>query len=446
MNRWFFTLIIAVLVLGISAGSALIRFDLPLSNSLRGAFDAGKTVTSDGFEIKSDIHTLGAKPSGPYDFISPPVRDMDPGVAVFDADNVQPGYTLYTPFFFGNTIRLVDMFGISLHEWSIPRDAYIGERQDGFDLGDSSLPMVSIAHVYPNGDLLIVFSHGREKQPWGYGMAKIDKDSRLLWTYLKQVHHGLDVMPDGKIIAMVHTLRAEHRPGLEWVTTPFQDDFVAILSPEGEELSRVSVLEAIQNSAWASLLMYADPDAYEGDLLHLNSARYLDSEQAAHIPGAAEGDLLISLRNLDVVAVMNLNESSIKWAARGPWHMQHDAQMLANGNLLIFDNRGDSYRGGASRILEVDPQTLGIQWRYPTASDDPLYTVVCGSVQRLANGNTLISETNNGRILEVTRSGEIVWDYRIPERYITKGGELVSKAWHAERIDPAALPFLSTAN
>jgi len=437
--------ILSVMALGGFAGVALVRSDLPLADAMRATLNAAQEISAEGFARKSDIHTLGSKPPGPYDFISPPVRDAAAGTVLYDAERAQMGYTLYTPFFFGNTIRLIDMRGRTLHEWAIPADAYTGDRPDNFVLGDSPMPMISIASVSPNGDLLLVFSHGREMQPWGYGLAKINKDSQLLWTYLRQAHHGLDVMPDGKIVTMVHTMRDEPRPGLDWVALPFQDDSIVILSPEGEELRKVSVLEAIQNSAWASLLMYADPEAYEGDLLHLNSARYLDAEQAAHIPGATQGDLLISLRNLDIVAVMSLAGPTIKWAARGPWHMQHDAQVLANGNLLIFDNRGDPYRGGASRIIEVDPESMAIEWRYPLAPDDPLYTVVCGSAQRLANGNTLISETNNGRILEVTRDGDIVWDYRIPERYETEAGELVAKAWHAQRIDPADVPFLGEA-
>jgi hypothetical protein len=34
--------------------------------------------------------------------------------------------------------------------------------------------------------------------------------------------------------------------------------------------------------------------------------------------------------------------------------------------------------------------------------------------QRLANGNTLICSGVGGRLFEVTRSGEIVWEYRNP--------------------------------
>jgi hypothetical protein len=37
-----------------------------------------------------------------------------------------------------------------------------------------------------------------------------------------------------------------------------------------------------------------------------------------------------------------------------------------------------------------------------------------GSAQRLPNGNTLITEASFGRFFEVTKEGEIVWDYVNP--------------------------------
>ena len=33
------------------------------------------------------------------------------------------------------------------------------------------------------------------------------------------------------------------------------------------------------------------------------------------------------------------------------------------------------------------------------------------SAQRLVNGNTLITEANMGRVFEVTKEGEVVWEY-----------------------------------
>jgi hypothetical protein len=39
-----------------------------------------------------------------------------------------------------------------------------------------------------------------------------------------------------------------------------------------------------------------------------------------------------------------------------------------------------------------------------------------GAVQRLPNGNTLVTESEGGRVIEVTRDGEIVWEFHTPHR------------------------------
>jgi hypothetical protein len=69
-------------------------------------------------------------------------------------------------------------------------------------------------------------------------------------------------------------------------------------------------------------------------------------------------------------------------------------------------------------VLELDPITLEIKWQYPAPGPVPggsrLYSSFVSSAQRLPNGNTLITEGNSGRIIEVTKEQEIVWEYVNP--------------------------------
>jgi hypothetical protein len=109
---------------------------------------------------------------------------------------------------------------------------------------------------------------------------------------------------------------------------------------------------------------------------------------------------------------------------------QHDAHIIpkglpGEGNLLVFDNQGAagyppvhfSTQTG-SRVLEIDPVKKEIVWQYTgTSSGRPNYTFYSSyisSARRLPNGNTLIDEGMNGRILQVTSKGEIVWEYISP--------------------------------
>ena len=79
------------------------------------------------------------------------------------------------------------------------------------------------------------------------------------------------------------------------------------------------------------------------------------------------------------------------------------------GNILVLDN-GSVVHKGESYILEINPTSKKVEWVYDAGKD--FWTGSRGSTQRLANGNTLISEDNTGRIFEVTyNTKEIVWEY-----------------------------------
>ena len=96
-------------------------------------------------------------------------------------------------------------------------------------------------------------------------------------------------------------------------------------------------------------------------------------------------------------------------------------------------------RGGARqqwlRVLEIDPVTLAVAWLY--AAPNFFSTNISGA-QRLANGNTLITEGAPGRVFEVTAEREIVWEYINPVRGGAADQFIPVVAW-GQRIDPAKL-------
>ena len=44
------------------------------------------------------------------------------------------------------------------------------------------------------------------------------------------------------------------------------------------------------------------------------------------------------------------------------------------------------------------------------------FSAVQGAAQALPNGNVLVTESTKGRVFEVTRDGEIVWEFWNPDR------------------------------
>ena len=113
---------------------------------------------------------------------------------------------------------------------------------------------------------------------------------------------------------------------------------------------------------------------------------------------------------------------------------QHDVQWIRSGlpgagNILIFNN-GDAQHQAYTTILEFVPDinpdgsySLGengsfgageIVWEY-NPQEEQFFSFFISGVQRLSNGNTLVSQGAGGHVREVTSQGEIVWDYSFNE-------------------------------
>jgi hypothetical protein len=118
---------------------------------------------------------------------------------------------------------------------------------------------------------------------------------------------------------------------------------------------------------------------------------------------------------------------------------------LENGNILLFDNRGNFRKPeGRSRVIEFNPNTMELVWQYTGTEESPLESDIRSYSQRLANGNTLITESNGGRILEVNADREIVWEYINPVRGGPDNGK-VPIICKALRLEPQAAAFLDVS-
>jgi hypothetical protein len=299
--------------------------------------------------------------------------------------------------------ELMDSFGRVRHRWQY---SYPNCRRDGALAGhifaidtQGATDCWRRAEILPGGHLLAIFE--------GHGLVRLDAASRPQWWYPGRCHHDLAVAPDGSI--WVLTRKAAILPRIH-PDQPVLLDAITHLSADGRELGRIDLLTAFERSRYASLLEFAHE---AGDIFHTNTLERLDGRAAHRSEIFAEGNFLISLRELNTVAILDPRRGEIVWALTGLWSAQHQPTLLDNGHLLVFDNEG---AGGRSRVVEIDPLTQQQHWSFADDATHPLYSKTCGSCQRLASGNTLITESDNGRAIEVSPGGEIVWEYRNPRR------------------------------
>lgn len=67
-----------------------------------------------------------------------------------------------------------------------------------------------------------------------------------------------------------------------------------------------------------------------------------------------------------------------------------------------------------SRVIEVNPETDEVVWTYEGNPPAQFFSGHISGAQRLGNGNVLICEGTSGRVLEVTGTGEPVWEWWNP--------------------------------
>jgi hypothetical protein len=243
-----------------------------------------------------------------------------------------------------------------------------------------------------------VYAIARNARGGGVALQKLSWDSALVWQRRGAYHHEVALTPDGKVLAVSswpgRTLRVAGEELEVW------NDYLEVLTPQGRLLERVSLFEVFQEHISPEYLENlgervrmakqasaestgsganrpgAPPPAFTKDVIHTNSASVISQT----IPGVcAEGDILVSARNLNTIGVLSLSTKRLVWSwGRGVlWH-QHHPTLLGNGNILVFDNR-TSERG--SRVLEVNPQTKETLWEY--SQGPSFFSRERGSAQRL---------------------------------------------------------------
>ena len=96
------------------------------------------------------------------------------------------------------------------------------------------------------------------------------------------------------------------------------------------------------------------------DLLHTNHIQMFDGSLAHRSPLFREGNILISMRTIDTIAILDPRNQEVLWAW-GPTnlHHQHHPTLIENGNIIVFDNARSR-----SQIIEVDPLSFEVAWRY----------------------------------------------------------------------------------
>jgi hypothetical protein len=307
------------------------------------------------------------------------------GVQLYDEEHASPGLNLYwTQTDDSSCAYLMDMEGRIVHQWNNPQKR--------------TWLLVSIDTM---GSVVCLLKKGLIKYNW---------ETQLINSVPGEFHHDAETLGDGRILSIKRNFLKVNHKGQ---TIRIINDQLTFIGTSGRISEEISLFELVRGTDFVREILdeaaISQPDITL-DILHTNTANMLTKD----VPGFCnKGDILVCMRNLDLIFVYDRDRQKIGWQydGRGVWEYPHEPIFLDNGNILIFDNGFDR---GYSRIIEFEPLSRQIVWEYKGSPPESFYSQDRGFIQRLPNGNTLITESNSGRVFEVTNEGKIVWDWVNP--------------------------------
>ena len=358
------------------------------------------------------------------------------GVCTYDERRAAPGYTLFCHTYEDPSqsesgaghIYLIDMEGRVAHEWV------------------THTAQQSFCRLLPDGTLIYP-TRDRSKLEEA-GIRALAPDSTVLWHYHCRIDHDFQVLDNGNL--MLHTITDHMVPALGkgLKRNPYMleitPEFDLVWEWRGEE--HIGELRhLLPTRAWQHVWERIE-GRYAFDWAHNNTCQIIPPNASAEREASrggpvrfAPGNIVFSYRSLDVIGVIDRETGLIVWAW-GPGELdgQHKPHVLANGNLLIYDN---GTLRGYSRVIELNPLSGNIEWSYTAQPREAFLSEYISGAQRLPNGNTLICEGAKCHLFEVTPEGHVVWDYVSPLQ--ERGAMFI---YRCLRYDPGYVqPLLSSA-
>ena len=392
--------------------SALIAVTAAISLVSLGVLAGGDKQEPSPEDLEDNLKALR---SVPYTTVTKDETDVaKAGVVRYRPSKSYRGYNLYVSSLESEVV-LMDMTGTEVNRW-------------GYDDGPSRV--WDFARMLDNGDVIVIRKF--------YDLLKLDWDSKLVWKKKHNLHHEITVLPDSTIYVIGRELHIHRRLRIRFPA-------IVRLAPDGEEIDRWttyanldeikqkfdqrSFIDTILDSllegevdpvTWEPMtgrakMLKAEIDSWalRYDQFHMNTITVLPPNPLeATDPRFERGNLLICFRNINQIAILQADTKEILWVW-GAEHLDwpHHPTMVESGNIMVFDN---GTQRDYSRILELNPVTLEIEWEYVADPPADFFTPEKGSSHRFPNGNTLICEGDMGRAFEITRDGRIVWEWLNP--------------------------------
>ena len=283
----------------------------------------------------------------------------------------------------------------------------------------------------PNGNVLLIawemktaseaYQMGREiidnplNQMWSTAIFEIQNDgngsAEIVWEW----HLWDHLIQDYCISCPNYGVVSEH-PELFNINN---GDVGSATGPINANADWMHINTISYNEKWDQIVISS---RYQNEIFVIDHSTTIE-EAAGHIGGnfGKGGDFLYRWGNPQNYNRGNANDQILNSQHSVNWI---DEDYPGSGNIILFNNYHDGIGPwGVSAVLElITPIDLNGNYNikdgasygpsdYIWSYDENIFTTIQGGAFRLKNGNTLITDCDSARIIEINNEGEIVWDY-----------------------------------
>ncbi|MFO8090880.1 MAG: arylsulfotransferase family protein [Desulfatiglandaceae bacterium] len=431
------------------------------------------------------------------------------GVVRYDPEKSWGGLTIVpSTFGFGNCVAkgaaLYDMNGNTVQRWEGLYGIFDNKMLPGGDIIGCS----KFAKGYWLDGVNVIQKDWDGNDVWVFNRSDQipDKETgELFWS--ARAHH--DFQREGSPVGYYSPGQEPKRRGKTLINStetrdlpdlspyPVADTKIIEVDEEGNILWKWRVYDhwdqlGIEPIAKAVLYYYAKPhggadyvkEIYCNNINYVGPNKWYDAGDERFHPD----NIITDIRIFNCAFIIDKKSGDIVWRIGPDFEYSaalqnirqivglHHAHMIpkglpGEGNVLLFDNGGQAGVGkptpcsptgylnatrGYSRVIEIDPVSLEMVWtfndeklNFGRSADlswaNLLYSSYCASADRLPNGNTLITDTVHGRVIEVTPKCEIVWEFINPGHHVFRAHRYPYE-WFPQMAKPEEIPVTPPEN